>query len=527
MFDWKRIVQAITHQKYILILTTLVIGAAGTYAIRSLPDIYESSARILVERRGLFSETETVPGRNTQDVVSRRMHAISSMVLSTDSIRELMSQFDILAEPTSDEQLAKMVEDFRERAVIDLDNVAVVNQFTGKPGMYSQGLIVSFEDSDPDLAFGIAKAMTDRVLAANRGKSEADVEYRRAFLSEQFRAADTKLSEINVAIAKFKNENALYLPDVNPLTIRRYEEVQSQSTRVEETIARLRRDLNDVRGELGTTSADAFVLAADGTRILGTGEQLRLLEAEYARAKAKYTTNHPELVRLESELAGLRNYADGADTSGIQADLQEARKSLGTALQRYSPEHPDVRAIERRIASLEELMIQRTQTARATAPQEASNPAYNRLLIREKGIIDDIALERQKLNRLTIELGTIKGQLARMPTVEQELETLLQRQEAAVENYEEIETELDNLYRSSGLSQADLLDRFVLIEPPRRAYSAAKPPKKLLLALLCVFSVLAGFVVALLVHLYRDLILGEQDIAEIVDLPVCMIPKLG
>ncbi|MEO1573866.1 MAG: hypothetical protein AAFU65_02800, partial [Pseudomonadota bacterium] len=436
-------------------------------------------------------------------------------------------EFELLDDPDDPESLARAVEEFRDRAVLELDNVAVVNQYTGKAGMYSQGLIVAFEHTDPDTAYGVTKALTERILAANRGRSEADVEYRRAFLIEQFRSSGEKLAGIKQSIARFKNENALYLPEVHPLAIRRYEEVESQSSRIEETIGRLRRDLNDVRGELGTTSADAFVLAADGTRILGTGEQLRLLEAEYARAKSKYTSDHPELVRLESELAGLRSYVDGADTTGIQADLQQTRKSLQAARQRYGPEHPDVKSLTRRVASLEELVAQRARAASNATPQASSNPAYNRLLIREKGILDDIALERQKLTSLGSEINDIKTQLARMPTVEQELETLLQRQEAAEESYAEIESELEQLDMSIGMSQADLLDRFVLIEPPRRPYSPAKPPKKLLYALLGLFSILAGLVVALVVHLYRDQILGRQDISEIVDLPVVMIPKLG
>ena len=109
MLDWKRIVLAIKHQKMYLLLTAVLLGGLGTYAISSLPSIFESNARILVERRGLFSESTPTQMPGAQDTVSRRMHAISSMVLSTDSIRSIMTEFELLTDPDDPETLARAV----------------------------------------------------------------------------------------------------------------------------------------------------------------------------------------------------------------------------------------------------------------------------------------------------------------------------------------------------------------------------------------------------------------------------------
>ncbi|MFK7886531.1 MAG: GumC family protein [Gammaproteobacteria bacterium] len=525
MLDWKSIGRAIRFEKQTLAAVTLAILLLGAYAIMSLPNMYVSSAQILVERRGLFSETEMTA--TAQDNLSRRMHAITSTVLSSDSIRTILIDNDLVTESISDEDFALAVDSFREDVVLELDNVAVVNQFTGKSGMYSQGMIIEFAHTDPDVAFAISRALTDRVLAANKGKGEAAVEYRREFLSEQRERAFEKLSVAKGAVAEFKNENALFVPEVHPLTIRRYEEIESQTSRIDENLARLRRDLSDVRGALATTSADAFVLAADGTRILGTDEQLRLLEAEYARAKARYTDNHPELVKLRSELEGLRRYSNGGDRTGIQADLQTARRELAGARQRYGAEHPDVRSLTRKVGQLESLLASASTSSPRRTTSESSNPAYNRLLIRERGIVDNIAREGQKQRSLGEELATIKDQLARMPAVEQSLATLLQRQDAATATYEEIESELEQVSLSVGMRQADLLDRFVLIEPPRKAFAPAKPPKKLLLALLGMLSVCAGLLAAILLHTFRDRIIDSDDVEDMLDLPVYIIPRFG
>ena len=280
-----------------------------------------------------------------------------------------------------------------------------------------------------------------------------------------------------------------------------------------------------MRGELATSSADAFVLAADGTRVLGADEQLRLLEAEYARAKSRYSDEHPEVVRLRSELAGLRDYKGGGDVSGIQADIQAAQRRLAAALQRYSNSHPDVLALRRQIAELESQKNAASSRNAPSAPSNASNPAYNRLLIRERAVVDDIAREGQKLTALQAQLGDVKDQLARIPVVEQQLATLTQRQEVAASTYEEIEAELESLSLNYSMQQANVLDRFVLVEAPRKPFAPTKPHKKLLAGVLFMLSMGAGLLVALLLHLLRDRILDSRDIEEIADLPVYMVPR--
>jgi capsular polysaccharide biosynthesis protein len=77
------------------------------------------------------------------------------------------------------------------------------------------------------------------------------------------------------------------------------------------------------------------------------------------------------------------------------------------------------------------------------------------------------------------------------------------------------------------MRQADLLDRFVLIEPPRKAFEPAKPPKKIMLALLGLLSVCAGLLAAILLYTYRDRIIDSDDVEELLDLPVYIVPRFG
>lgn len=524
MLNSNTVLQALKRQKMAFLSVATLSLMAGLFVIFSLPSIYVSTATILIERKDMFAQSEQ--SSSAADSVGHRMHLIISMVLSTESIRDMLVEHDLIDPNISGQDLDQAREVFREKAELTFDNVAVVNQYTGKSGMYSQGIRVSFEDEDPQTAFAIAQSLTDKVLAANKSKGEMAGEVQRLFLLDRHRAASERLSKVREEIAAFKNENATVLPELHGLTIRRYEEIEDEEQRTEENIAQMNRDLDEVRGQLATSSADAFVLAADGTRILGADEQLRLLEAEYARARARYSQDHPTVLRLQSELQALTAHtASGGKTSGIEADLQVARQELAAAQQRYSEDHPDVVALSRDVSRLESLLANRIATSRPKDASSASNPAYNRLIIRERSILDQMGRDQRKLDSLAGQLDDVKALLSRMPTVERDIETLTQKLERAEMNYDGIDEELEQLALSSGRRKADLLDRYIVLEPPRLPSAPSKPPKKILLLVLIMISGLAGLLTALLLHLHRDRILNPDDVEALVDLPVYMIPK--
>jgi hypothetical protein len=114
-----------------------------------------------------------------------------------------------------------------------------------------------------------------------------------------------------------------------------------------------------------------------------------------------------------------------------------------------------------------------------------------------------------------------------MPVVEKNLDALVQRQKSVQATFEEIDAESERLTLSAGMQQADLLDRFILLEPPRLPTSPSKPQRKLLAVVLTLLSGAAGLLTALLLHLYRDRIQDPDDVEELVTPPVYLIPRLS
>ena len=115
------------------------------------------------------------------------------------------------------------------------------------------------------------------------------------------------------------------------------------------------RDLESVSNQIRTLQRERVFLVAAvraGADRVGQADNVRELEAEYARRLTQYDENHPDVVSLRRQIDAAR--AGGAvDGQTLQAQLDAQRTVLAASRQRYSEDHPDIKRIQRNIDSLQ------------------------------------------------------------------------------------------------------------------------------------------------------------------------------
>lgn len=522
--DIAKIIKSLLRYKLTFLFTSLILFGAGVGLIAVLPNVYSSQAKIMIERPNTYN---VAGAPNVRDNLSQRMHAIIASVMSTTNIRNIVREYGLVDASGSPEELHDGVSAFRDSAEVTFDNVAVINQYTGKSGMFSQGLLVNFRDKDPEVALKITQRLTNDILSANAGKGAESVEFRDKFLSEESSNVADQLASVERKVAVFKQDNALFLPELHSVAVRRLDEIANNVNRSEEAVSRLRRELSNTEADLATAATDSLLYAADGTRILGVGERMRLLEVEYATASSRYSPEHPEVSRLKKELDALRQHVKSNDTAGMEVELREVRKQLSSARKRYTAAHPDVKRLTGRVAALEKQLASAQRSNKPRSTSAPTNPAYNRFLVRQKSLRDDLAREQQKLRALAQDKNQVQDQLARMPAVEQQLAELEREHKSYQTRYLEVEAQLANAKLSAGMRNADLLEKFVLVEAPERALKPSSPKKSLLLPVLFVLAIASGLFAAILRGLLQNKIWTSEDLEEIIDAPVLLVPRLS
>lgn len=500
----------------------ILLSCAGYFFIKQLPDVYESTARLAIENadENIFGE----PSRNAT-TLSERAHIVISRVLRNDNALRILQDQGVLGSDATEEEQNLAVKQFLSSAAIDFDNVSVINRFTGKQGLFSLGLVVAFRDENPDLAYAFTSSLVENVSAGVRVIDDPSANQTQAFLARELEESSQRLAQIGGQIAEFKNQNAPYLPELQTNTVRQLDELVGQIQRSRDDLVDLRRGKVANSVDLAITSPDALLFSDDGTRIEAPAERLEQLRIDRAFAASKYSAIHPEVISLDKEIEGLERFAGSADTSGLEVAMNEARARLATQRERYSDQHPNVVSALRELQLLENTLNSASASSFPRQTSVPSNPAYNRIVARRDSLEEESARETRRLAQLEARQVEIQDQLARMPQVEKELNELERLQAREEQGYDELEQQLTSAKLSSSMRSADLLERFVVIEPPLKPTQPVAPRRSILLGLVVLLALCAASVAALVMFRFKDVIWDQQELEKLVDSRIVVIPR--
>ena len=513
----------ISTWRVFLLVSTLVIGF-GYLALSFVADTYESSAKLAIERADEFVFGDDSPDA---DALSQRIHLIISNVFRRENVFRILEESDAIASDADAVERAEALSKFQDRARIDFDNVSTINSYTGRLGLMSLGLDITYTDENPEIAFKVANLLTNDMLAGSRsaepiGESVSSAE---TFLAQEVESTLEKLVEIGQQISDFKNSNSLSLPELYPVTISELQDIDNQIERAKDNIADLQRNIDATTTDLAVTNPDALLVSDDGTRIESVEEQLQQMRVDLAFASSRYSSSHPQVVNLSREIAALEEHASGTDTRLLETELNGAQARLAELQGRYSDTHPDVVATNRNIARLNAAI---QDTASNSAPQNSSqpsNPAYVRFEARAAALRDELNRELRNLGQLQAQQIEQRELLKSIPGVELELAELQRTQSSEEQRYIELEQQLTAARLSNSMRGADLLGQIVVIDPPVIPLSPAAPRRKLLLALLIVLGLGAATAAALVSLLLRDAIWERDQLSSMIEGQVVQVPR--
>lgn len=508
--------------RYTFLSIFLLVVVTGTVLIYLLPDVYESSAELAIERADEFVFANESAD---SEALSQRAHLVISNVLRRENILETLREQGVLGADATKEERHESIERFRSNAQIEFDNVSVINQYTGKQGLLSLGLLVSYRDEEPDLAFRVTSALVSDVQQGMRAIAGADATQTEAFLEEELDASSRQLVISESRITEFKNENALTLPELYPVAVRQLDELAAQIERSRKDIVQSRRDRSSNIADLAVTSPEALLISTDGTRIESPVERLEQLRIARAFAISRYSSLHPQVVALDREISALEQHTGDGDTRGLEVELRQVETRLATLRERYSDEHPDVASTRREVTRLSGALDAAAAEMAPRATSKPSNPAYNRMLARRTSLDAEIEREVRGLEQLEERRIALQDQLAQMPAVEQKLTDLERLREREEQTYRELERQITALRLTSNMRDADLLERFVVIEPPIIPLEPAAPRRRLLMALITLLGLCAAAAGALLKIRINDAIWDSGDLGDDVRGRVVLVPR--
>ena len=498
----KRRFSIFAHALIILICITVVLAFG-------LPPVFESTGTILIEDQSI--PEDFVPSAITS-YADERIQIISQRVMSTDNLARLVEAHALFDYGQDDESVVSKVLTFQDSVIVEPISADVINPSSGRPSRATIAFTVAFRHESPETARDVARDLTQLFLEENRRSREEQAMETVAFLESQALAYQGEIDRIEGEISKFKTDYQGLLPENVSFNL--------------QSLERQQRRLDDLRTEIRAQEERIrFLTDERRTLVLASGigvDRMAELQEELARATAKYSPTHPDVLNLRREIDQLRQ-VDGTDdrTSAALAKSQ-VRQELALARERYSADHPDVRRLERTLASLE---AQGESEGDATAL--ISNPAVRAVdsEIRERNA--RLVSLRQTVREIQGEIGSAETALKGVPEVERLYNTLVRRYEDAIERYDGIQAKASTARMSSELETEELGERFRLIDQPRLPGEPASPNRIGILALGIVLSGAIAIAVLALAEASDGRIRSARDVRDVLGIPpIASIPQI-
>ena len=294
-------------------LLVLLAGLAATpLAVWLLPPIYEARASVLIATQKL-SESFVRP--TIQEDATERINALTSQVLSRQSLTEVVEQFDLYPELRADEGHGRGRRSARpERSVIELD------PGIRSPGERARVVLVFFSDQQATRAADVTNDIAHRLTLAGMRLRSEQARVTTEFLRRELESAEVALREQSKKVSEFEQQHRGELPSELESNLRRLERLQQQRNSLALQIA-------EGETRIATLSAQERVSGSPDTR-------LSEVRAALARELSVNKETHPNVLSLRRQIELLKKEpgggagGGGTDSAGRRGVTEAARREL-------------------------------------------------------------------------------------------------------------------------------------------------------------------------------------------------------
>ena len=460
---------ALWRRRWQVVGISFMLVAMAWSAVAYLPNQYTSSARIYVDTENVLRPL--LRGLTVDSDLQHQVQVMRLTLLSRPNLEEVarMTDLDIEAEtPSAYEQLIDRLE-------------SNINVNSDRQNIFS----ISYTHRDAQTARNVVQALTTLFVENNLGESREDIDNAQGFLTRQVQLYEEKLNEAERRLARFRQDNLLFLPGQSGLQ----EALQERRSQLED----LRAQLKDAR------------------------DKRALLQEELAQT--------PEMVGAQAGVGG-------GPPSNLQIRIMETRGQLEELTARYTEQHPDVVTLKRRLERLQQQLENQLAGPAQIGGEQASgsipNPVYSSMRMELLNTRAEIQSLEDQVRRAEQNVAELEGRINLVPEVEAELKRLSRDYEIIRSQYESLRSRQESAELTADRDRQGNEFAFRMIESPQLPNLPSGPNRALLLIAGFFLSLGAGIGIAWLLAMVKITYGSVDHLRNDFDLPVIgAISELG
>jgi succinoglycan biosynthesis transport protein ExoP len=278
------------RRKWLAILVFLVPITGAVSLVMALPNVYRSTASVLVERQQL---PEDLVRTTVNSEVEIRLRTLSAEILSRARLEQLIRRFGLYRElregASADEAVGRMRRDISLQLSSTDQN--------SRAGGTTIAFALRYQGRDPETVALVTNALASFFIEENLKVRERLAAGTTEFLRAQLDQSKKRLDEQERRLSELGRRHMGELPPQMQGNLARLESLADQLrvNRADQVRAQERRDI--LAGQLAQAEASSGV-ETDAMRLARFRQELTTL-------RVKYTDKWPDIIRLKDEIASL------------------------------------------------------------------------------------------------------------------------------------------------------------------------------------------------------------------------------
>jgi succinoglycan biosynthesis transport protein ExoP len=450
------------------IVASIFVGLA---LVRFLPKEYRSSATVGVLAAGV---SPTLIGQTAPLDSDERLRAVSQQLVSLPVLTRVARE-ERLAPGLGDDAAAN-----RLRAAINVtvpEPVATTNE----PRRFDT-FIVSYSDTDPARAQRVTNRLSTVFVEETSKTREERAEHTSAFIATQLDNSHTRLADLEARLRRAKESHIGQLPE------------QTQANL--QTLSGLRQQIE-----------------ANATSLRGEQDRLSIVERQIDSLKQ----GNPEIVAPRSGGGGPPVEAalpPAARVAALQRDLAIARST-------YTEKHPEViRLQEDLAAATKEAAAVRQRPAEDRMAELMLDPAYRQLATdREMGRLRIRELQRSEAD-IRRQIAQYQSRVEAAPMVEQQLVSLQRDYDLEKAQYSELSSRLRASTIAENVERNRRGEQFSILYPASFPTEPVKPVPLRVMLMTLLGGIALGAALTLATEYFDRTVHNVRDLRDEFDVPV-------
>ena len=259
-----------------------------------LPAVYKSEGTILIEQQDIPKE---LIKSTVISFANNRIRKIQQKIMTANNINEIIRKYKIYPKERKYLRDSELVDLFKENSSLEFIDIDTVND-RGRPIKATIAFALSFNHKNKYTAQNVVNELMESFLSENSKIRINTTQETSKFLRTVSDNIKNEIRKIEKNIAEYKKKYSHSLPELLPVNL-------SAISRIESSIQQLYFQEKILIGRKISLQNQPYAIEPANTP---STESLEWLNNEYIRLSGKYSPSHPDVKAIKRKIANFKGF---------------------------------------------------------------------------------------------------------------------------------------------------------------------------------------------------------------------------